>query len=721
MVRSVAAVFSMRFRDLGVAASILIVLLSMGCSKAQAPLNVVVFTLDTVRADALGCYGNDRIETPVIDRLAAEGVLFGHAETAVPITLPSHTTILTGRYPMGHGVRDNGFFVVPPEERTLAEILADHGYRTAAAVGAFPVIARFGLDQGFEFFDDDVSPSNEDDLGRLRVAAPKIYFDARRAARVNDAVRPWLENHSGEPFFVWLHYYDAHHPLAPPPPFNHLYAEEPYFGEIAYIDACIGRFLENLEDLGVADRTIVVITADHGEGRGDHNEDTHSLLAYEATVHVPLIVHLPGGVRPGIIDRRVGTVDIVPTVLDLLGIPSEPGIQGRSLKPMLDGAAPDSEPEYYTETLSPRLSQDWGELRALYRGKFKYIHGPRPELFDLEADPGEIDDLIGGMPGRAAEMRSALQGFMTAHADHRGAARTTVDADTRARLEALGYVDAGGDTSEIVEVLRDGGIPPQDRVQDVNLWTRTKDALTHDRPAEARESVMSLLRQNPENPVYREALVTALLQLGLIDEALENLQSIRQIDVGGTVHPTPQTLMMAASALARSGRVDEGLDLAAECERLHPSAPVLYLERQLLLELGRIDEAERVLDRALELDPDHVPSRVARAAEIAQAGDPEKARSMLEAVISDRPFYAPAHYNLGVVALNDRGLEPALTHFERAVELDPFYLKSRYAVIAVLLDLGRTDDAGKRLERLESLASKSPETLRARDLVEAYR
>lgn len=701
--------------------ALVILVMAGGCGKAERPYNVVIFTFDTVRADAIGCYGNERVGTPAIDALAAEGVRFAQADTPLPITLPSHATILTGRYPMAHGVRDNGLFVVPHEETTLAEILAARGYRTGASVGAFPVISRFGLNQGFEFFDDDVSPSTEDDLGRLRKAAAKIYFDARRAGRVNEALIPWLDQHADEPFFLWLHYYDPHHPLAPPPPFNQLFADDPYLGEISYADSCFGQFLEHLKELGVDDRTIIVMTSDHGEGRGDHNEDTHSLLNYQSTLHVPLIIRVPGGPAGVVISSRVGTVDIVPTILDYLGISDIEGIQGQSLRPVMEGRFSSGAPSlYYAETLSPRLSHDWGELRTLYEGKFKYIHGPRPELFDLEADPGEVHDLSGEMPDRVDEMKSSLQEFMTRHVADHAETRVTMDEDTRARLEALGYVDIGGDTSEILEVLREGGIAPQDRVQDVNLWTRTKDALAQEKPSDAKEAVSSLLRRNPENPVYRDALVTALLKLGEIDEALRQLDLIPQVDLGGTIHPKSQTLMMAASALASTGRITEALDMAEECERLHPSAMVLYLKRALLLQIGRTDDADEALLRSLELDPAYVPSRAVLAAKLGQAGDEGKAREILEAIIGERPFFAPAHYNLGVVALGGSGLEAALVHFRRAVELDPFYIKARYAVIAILLDLEEGEEAQKAMKVLEYFAPESPETLQAQQLMEDY-
>jgi len=690
-----------------------------GCRVHERPLNLVIFTFDTTRADALSCYGNTRIKTPEIDALAGSGVRFENTHTALPITLPSHTSIMTGRYPTRHGVRDNSFFVVPPQEETLAEMLKAHGYVTAAAIGAFPVTSRFGINQGFDHFDEDIAPVNEDSLGRIRRGKSKLFFDSRRAGRVNEAAAKWLDHNHDKAFFLWLHYFDAHHPHDPPPPFNQLYADDPYYGEIAYADSCLGAFLRQLEKLGLRDRTIVVMTADHGEGRGDHNEETHSLLNYESTLHVPLIVSVPNGPSGRVVKGDTGTVDIVPTVLDFMGIPIPGDLDGRSLRPLMEGKTNDP-PPYYAETLSPRLTQDWGELRTLYEGGLKYIHGPRPELFDLQNDPGEIHNIIGRMPEKAREMKADLQRFLDTHADKKGSAASEMDPETLARLEALGYVDSGGDRSEITEVLKDGGIAPRDRVSDVDLWSRTKEALNENRPLEARDAVSALLAANPENPVYREALATALLKLGEIDRALEEIRRIRSINIRGVRLPSAETLMLAATILANTGRKEEAMEMAAQCEQLHPVARAAFLEYGLLKDLHDAEGARAALERALDIDPDYPPALVSAAVEDAMAGRKEEARQGFLKVISDHPYFAPAHYNLGVLLISEKRLDDALEFFGRAVELDPFYLEARYARIATLLDLQRYEDARRALAVMEMAAPDAPLSEAAGKLVREY-
>ncbi|MCP5004589.1 MAG: sulfatase, partial [Planctomycetes bacterium] len=275
---------------------VLTALLGLGCRKSE-PWNVVLVTFDTTRADRLGAYGRTTAVTPTLDALAAEGFLFERCRSAAPVTLPSHSTLLTGTYPNVHGVRDNSVFALPPASVTLAEVLREHGYRTAAAVGSFVLDHQFGVDQGFELYDDAITQEHEDYWGRRTVdkLAP-FFFDERPAERVNAAVLPWLRERlarPGEPFFVWLHYWDPHHPHIPPAPYNQLFATDLYQGEIANADAALGRVIGELRRADALERTLVVMTADHGEGEGEHGEETHSLLAYDTTLHVPLIVRVP--------------------------------------------------------------------------------------------------------------------------------------------------------------------------------------------------------------------------------------------------------------------------------------------------------------------------------------------------------------------------------------------------------------------------------------------
>jgi arylsulfatase A-like enzyme len=519
---------------------------------------VVLVTFDTTRADHLGCYGNDTVDTPTVDALAAEGVRFERALSAIPITLPSHSTILTGKYPPGHGVRDNGLFVLAEEQETLAEILKGHGYATGAAVGAFPLVARFGVDQGFDHFDDRLSSEGLGVLGAGALAAPRLFFEERRAARVNEAVFDWLEAVSADPFFLWVHYYDPHQPHEPPPPYDQLYANDRYDGEIAYADESLGVLLDRLRSLGVYDRTLVVFTSDHGEGLGEHGELTHSYLVYDTTLHVPLIFRLPGGAGGGrVVAEPVRLVDLLPTILDLLELPVPDGLDGRSLETALEGGATSPRP-HYAESLSARFNHNWGELRALYDGGWKYIHGPRPELYDLGADPRELHDLAGAEPEVAERMRSALAGFLARRAAASASVASVPDAETRERLQALGYLQGGGgEPATVSEELRGDGTPPQDRIGDVSAMSQVRSLLVQGRAFAAQQIAEELIRRDPVNPFYLEVLANTQLQLGQVDGARETIERLGEL--GPLRDPGRLLALRLGHALYLRGAREEGL------------------------------------------------------------------------------------------------------------------------------------------------------------------
>lgn len=687
-----------------------------GCRRAQ-PWNVLLVTFDTTRADRIGCYGNARIETPTLDRLAAEGVRFARAMSAVPITAPSHSTILTGRYPIAHGVRDNGLFVLGDEQLTLAEILRGQGYATAAAVGAFPVTARFGLNQGFTFFDDHLTGIFEDYLGKRAIPKDRLFFDERRAAQVNEAVLPWLDEHAGGPFFVWVHYFDPHQPFEPAPPYDQLYADDLYDGEIAYADSRLGFLLEHLESLGVLERTLVVMTADHGEGRGEHNEETHAVLAYNSTLHVPLILRPPAGAAPAgtVVEQRVGTVDVVPTVLDLLGVRPPETLQGRSLVPFWqDGAPPAAEPRY-AENLSPRMTHSWGELRVLFDGRLKYIHGPRPELYDLEADPGERHDLSAERPAEARRMRETLRRFIEDHADAGVSTPGELDDDVRRRLESLGYLHASGAAGEgITESLLEGGVAPQDRVGDVNDLSAAKHLLFKGRLGEALIYTEKLTRAAPRSPLYLELHAVALTDLGRLDEAWEVVRRLREV---ATV---PEGVLLRL--IARRFESDDER-LAVEALREHvaasPSAPAAWLLASLDERLGEPEEALAALGKALEVDPSFVPARIDLAVHYAESGNAADAEHEFLRALEGAPYNAKAHYNYGTFVLQDGRYTEAAGYFRRAIALSPNYLKAHLALVAAHVAAEQRPQAQEAYAALRRLAPRSQEAATAAEMLAA--
>lgn len=681
----------------GIAA--LAALLAAGCRRGN-DWNLLVVTLDTTRADALGCYGNPAAATPHLDRLAREGVLFERALTAIPITTPSHSTIFTGTYPMAHGVRDNGRFRLAPSATTLAEILQQQGFATGAAVGAFPLTRNWGLDQGFDFYDDHVTVASEDEAGR-RVAPVRMFFDERPASRVNDAILPWLREHGRERFFAWVHYWDAHQPHVPPPPFSDLFAQNLYQGEIAYVDQAFGVVMEELRRLGVADRTVVLVVADHGEGLGEHGEDTHSMLLYDATLHVPLLLSYPGA-RPGArIAEQVGTVDIVPTVLELLGLPPAADAQGRSL---VDLAAHPERPAsnrrtYYAETLSPRLSYGWGEQRALFSEQWKLLHGPRLELYDLAADRRELRNLAPADPTEL--LTTALATFVARNARASAAgAVSEIDVETRNRLAALGYLSGSGEAPTVEERLRRDGDPPQQHIGNVSLWSRCKTHLERRDYLAARELADILVRRDAQNAFYRALLASAELGLGRFTAAAT-------VAEGGPINAQNDAIyLQIATALFSSGLDARAVALTRRVAAEAPSALAHYNLGEMLGTLGESAEHERELRAALELDADFGRARQSLAILLAGSGRLDLAEAEFRDLVARRPLDPAARLNFATFLFSRERYADAERELDRALDLAPDYFKAQLARATLFAATGR--DAAAR-ELAARIAAQCPD------------
>lgn len=374
----------------------LAVSLLLACDRpsGSAPNGVLLITVDTLRADHLGCYGAASGATPHMDRLAGDGVLFEDASTPVPITLPAHTSLLTGVSPPVHGVRDNARYRLREDVRTMAEA----GWEGGAVLGAVVLNGIFGLDRGFAHYDDAIEVVADD--------GPEGSFARRRAGGVVDAALAWLRGRpKGSRFFLWVHLFDPHTPYDPPAPFDTEYGDT-YQGEVAYTDQQVGRLLEGLEDLGVRENTLIILTSDHGEGLGEHGELTHGFFVYQSTVHVPLLMRLPGRIPAGNrISAPVNLVDVLPTVLDLTGSQHPEGLEGRSLLQAVTLGQEPAARDQYLETYLPYFQMRWAGSRALRDGRWKFIEAPTPELYDLQNDPGERRNLAAQDPERSAALQ----------------------------------------------------------------------------------------------------------------------------------------------------------------------------------------------------------------------------------------------------------------------------------------------------------------------------
>jgi arylsulfatase A-like enzyme len=427
------------------------------------PQHVLIVTIDTLRADHLGCYGDERIATPNIDRLAREGAIALEATVPTPITRPSHVSIFTGLYPAQHGIRDNISRALAPDIPTLAEAFKAAGFQTAGFVSSIVLSAQSGLGRGFDHFSDrfDLGSDAADEARFLDI------LEKRGDVAVGEAIA-WLERHTQARTFVWVHLYDPHAPYEPPEPYASRYADRPYDGEVAWSDELIGRLDAALTRLGIRDGTLMALTSDHGEALGEHGELVHGFFLYQATVKVPLLFHGPG-IRPGARIHPVAhSVDVFPTMLDLAGVQTPrtaDALAGRSLAPLLRGAvATIDDVPAFAESLTPRLHYGWSDLRSVRDGRWKFILAPRSELYDLARDPNEQRNLVDAEPTRARALRAVLDRHLAS--EDSTAARATsaqpadVPADLVRKLAALGY--ASGSAPDHPSAHAD----PKDKVEE---------------------------------------------------------------------------------------------------------------------------------------------------------------------------------------------------------------------------------------------------------------
>jgi arylsulfatase A-like enzyme len=552
---------------------------------AAAGHNLILVTLDTTRADHLGCYGYDRAQTPTLDNLAAGGLRFARAFTTAPVTLPAHASIVTGLLPVHHGVRHNSEYRLADDHRTLAEVLREAGYATGAFVGAFILDARYGLAQGFDTYDDRVATTPG---GTFPVATVE-----RPAGAVTDAALAWLASvDPARPFFAWVHYFDPHAPYAPPADLAGRFAAMPYDGEIAYVDRELGRLLGFLETAGARSRTVVVAVGDHGEGLGEHGEALHALFIYDTTMRVPLILAAPGVVSAGVDEELVSVVDLVPTLLDLLAVADPVARDGLDL--LRDDRA--GRRAVALESLPPFLDYGWAPLFGERGRDDKYIAAPRPEYYDLAADPDETTNLAGNARGRAAAAREELAARVAAlvqgsgHGAPGGVNRLP-DSDEIARLRSLGYLGGAGPAS---------GTPPdpKDMVHVVAAVLAANQLLAAGNARAALEMAETAARQSPGDRTVLQLLGKLYLQVGRTADAERALRAFTAIK------PKADVSLLLAQILIASGRLDEAGALLDQAEALEPRHGGVAIARgDLLAVRGRPAEALAAYRHAAEIDP----------------------------------------------------------------------------------------------------------------------
>jgi arylsulfatase A-like enzyme/Flp pilus assembly protein TadD len=621
--------------------------------------NVIFITIDTLRADHLGCYGASQIQTPNIDTLARAAARFTQAYTPVPITLPAHSAIFTGSFPMATGMHDFSGNKLPANTATLARVLHDHGYATAAFIGSAVLDSRFGLNQGFETYFDhfDFSRLDETSLDLMERRGDVVMDEALKWLRVNSQV-------SGRPFLLWIHLYDPHFPYTPPEPYASRYRTHPYDGEIAFADEQVGRLIAVLKENGLFENSLLVLVGDHGEGLGEHGEKTHGFFIYNSTLHVPLLIKIPGA-SPRVVGDEVSLVDVMPTLLQVLKIPIPPSVQGRSLLGQILGRAGGSSSELYSETYLPLLHFRWGQLRGLQAHGLKYIDAPRPELYDARADPREVKNLFKDRRALAHERHDQLYAFIrrfTPTGRNAEAAKELTDPALLDRLRSLGYVaiSAGTFSDATGKPLPD----PKDRIQVYELFSEAMSDGQHGRYQESLDKLREAEKTEPTSVPIRYLRALDYYRLKDFRRSIECFKSTLELE--------------PKFALA------------------------IYYLGLAEVKTGDLDNAGASFERALELDPTNFSAAYNLGAVYLKKNRVQDALRQFQHAVDVNPDYAQGYEALGELYLYLKRNDDAVRVLERAVELAPGLAKAHYHLGRAYQALGRDSEA----ERQFRLANK---------------
>jgi arylsulfatase A-like enzyme/Flp pilus assembly protein TadD len=617
--------------------------------------NVVFITIDTLRPDHLGCYGYRRIQTPSIDSLAADGIRFQRAYTSVPVTLPSHTVIFTGTYPLLSGVHDFAANKLNPAQPTLASVLKAQGYATAAVIGSAVLDSRFGLNHGFDFYYDhfDFNRLQESNLDEME----------RPGNVVADVTLDWLEKNYQKKFFLWMHLYDPHYPYRPPPPYSEEYKERPYDGEIAFADVQLGRLLRFLREKGLYRNTLIVLSGDHGESLGEHGEKTHGFFIYNATLHVPLIIRLPGSTSPQTVSELVNLADLMPTVLEFLKVTVPPQVQGTNLLPLMTTKKPAQPRHLYAETFLPRLHFNWSELRSAETENLHFIEAPKPELYDLSKDPAETHNLYAEKKAVAEEMRARLAALIRDYgAAQELAEKTGLDPALMERLKSLGYAGFSGGGSS--PTISDRGLPdPKDRVQVYELISDAMAESQHGQYELSIEKLSSVLKTEPNSVPAHYLQGLNYYRLGRYPNAVDEFQTVLNLS---------PDYALAAFHLG-----------------------VTYAKA------GQPDDAIKTLKRTLDLDSTNFSAAYDLGLLYLQKDMRAEAAASFRHSVDVNDAYAPGHRALGEILLSQGQVDEAVAELRKATDLAPQDAAAHVALAKAFTAKGLTQDAAQEMRKAQ--------------------
>jgi arylsulfatase A-like enzyme/Flp pilus assembly protein TadD len=644
-------------------AAVWLVPMVTACQKGKqqinsGSLNLLVITLDTMRADRIGAYGYEKAKTPNLDDLAETGVMFADCYSPVPLTLPAHCSLFTGRYPLGHRVRDNGTFFLSDTEITLAEMLKNKGYDTYAVVASFVLLAKFGLNQGFSVYDDSLD-ANE----LLRNFYSEITADV-----VYAKFKQWFRNREEKSFFAWVHFYDPHAPYAPPADYQMDCdsLSDSYDGEVAYTDVHVGKIIQDLKNDNKLENTLIVIVGDHGEAFGEHREYGHSVFCYEENLKVPLILCNPRLFPEGlVIEERVSLIDIMPSLLEIFGMDSPLSVQGSSFTQMLGGKKEKKDRSYYIESMYGKETLGWAPLAGIIDGPYKYISLPEPELYDLEKDNREKSNLFLTKKDIARTMDEKLKKFMLEYSALRGSVRRKLTPEDRRRLESLGYISSSSSASKAID--------PKLGIVLLNKFNDANNLIEKGRLDSAEADLKNIAAQNPEIkflPYYE--------LMAKVYEMRSDFQSVVDIwKEAVEVFPANDRFKITlAFKLLQMGHLEEAEVLGLEITKTDDKS-----SRGFIL-LGRIEEnkgddrkALMYFERALDLEPNNVQLKLSVAYSLMKNGRQERALKMCQAVLDDQaitgdPANAGILSKIGTIFIEGNGIEQARMVLLDSVAMD---------------------------------------------------
>jgi len=671
---------------------------SMARLRGGEDFNVVLITLDTTRADRLRCYGFPDIDTPTIDRFAREGVKFERCFSQTPLTLPSHTTIMTGTYPPFHGVRDNGGFIAPPALKTLAESFKERRYQTAAFVAAYVLDSKWGLNQGFDYYFDkfDLSRFETISLGTVQ----------RPANEVMDEALTWLEKAKMGRFFSWIHLYDPHTPYEPPAPYDKKY-RHPYLGEIAFADSQLGRLWDFLEANKLRDKTFIVFASDHGESLGAHQEQSHGFFIYQEALHVPLIVVTPFGKIKNVSSPQVVTLaDVMPTILDMAGLPIPAEVQGRSLVPLF--FEPNKENPgagyAYSETYYPRFHYGWSDLKSYQDRRFKLILAPDLELYDVVNDPQEQKNLAGENPQAARDLYARAAQFL--EQSSRNALSldlTKMDEETKQRLAALGYVGSFTDAAKLEGKKL---LNPREKIGVFNALNKAREMGMEGKAEPAIRDILAIIADDPE-------LVDAYFTLGNIyykeRRFKDALQAFRQ---ALTLKPDDSfTVINMANCLVGLGRADEAeKTVLAFLQKGFQDSQLYHLLGGLNYAQKKYDKAIVYFEKCLSLNSESAASHNSLAAIYIVQDDLVKAEDHIREALKTNPRLHTLYFNWAQLYEKKNETDKAVEAYLKEMENSPKNFRACFNLSRLYRQMGREDDELAYLNKTKALNPEFPLT-----------